>query len=150
MLIAALHFFESSTNTFHFECGMMSPTLFEVAAITGLSLTGDTYDPTRVCHTIDFEFNGKTYSKYIAENQKDDGEVSDEEHVASLALWLSQHMFCTKSIQVARRLIIMANQIYEGQQFGFARLLLGCLYESMRSACENIKKTGDESTFLGY
>ncbi|GAU34569.1 hypothetical protein TSUD_29150 [Trifolium subterraneum] len=46
MIIAALHFFESSTNTFQFECGMMTPTLFDVAAITGLPLTGDTYDPT--------------------------------------------------------------------------------------------------------
>ncbi|PNX59721.1 hypothetical protein L195_g051561, partial [Trifolium pratense] len=33
MIIAALHFFESSTNTFHFECGMMTPTLLDVAAI---------------------------------------------------------------------------------------------------------------------
>ncbi|PNX61720.1 hypothetical protein L195_g052602, partial [Trifolium pratense] len=33
MIVAALHFFESSTNTFHFECGMMTPTLLDVAAI---------------------------------------------------------------------------------------------------------------------
>jgi hypothetical protein len=150
MLVAALHFFESSTNTFHFECEMMTPTLFDVAVITGLPPTGDAYDPSRVCNIIDFGFSSKTYSKYIAENQKDDAEVGDEEHVAFLALWLSQHVFCTKSLQVARRFIIMANQIHEGQQIGFARLLLGCLYESMRSACENIKKTGDGSTFLGY
>jgi hypothetical protein len=76
--------------------------------------------------------------------------VSDEEHDAFLALWLSQHVLCTKSLQVAKRFIIMANQIHKGQQFGFARLLLGCLYESMRSTCENIKKTGDGFTFLGY
>ncbi|PNX75439.1 hypothetical protein L195_g031375 [Trifolium pratense] len=45
MIIVVLHFFESSTNTFHFECGMMTPTLFDVAAITGLLPIGDTYDP---------------------------------------------------------------------------------------------------------
>ncbi|CAJ2651849.1 unnamed protein product [Trifolium pratense] len=45
MIIAALRFFGSSTNTFHFECGMMTPTLLDVAAITGLSPLGDTYDP---------------------------------------------------------------------------------------------------------
>ncbi|WJX64668.1 hypothetical protein P8452_49418 [Trifolium repens] len=114
MLIAALHFFESSTNTFHFACGMMTPTLFDVAAITGLPPTGDVYDPSRVSHTIEIEFNSKTYSKYIAEHHGE-GEVSDEEHVAFLALWLSQHVFCTKSLQVARSFIIMANQIHEGQ-----------------------------------
>jgi hypothetical protein len=70
--------------------------------------------------------------------------------VAFLALWLSQHVFCTKSLQVARSFIIMANQLHEGQQFGFSQLILGCLYESMRSACELMKKTGDGSVFLGY
>jgi hypothetical protein len=39
MLIAALHFWENSTNTFHFKAGMMTPTLFDVAAITGLRPT---------------------------------------------------------------------------------------------------------------
>jgi hypothetical protein len=73
---------------------MMTPTLFDIAAITGLPPTGDAYDPSRVCNTIDFGFNSKTYSKYIAENQKDDAEVGDEEHVAFLTLWLSQHVFC--------------------------------------------------------
>jgi hypothetical protein len=100
-------------------------------------------------HAIEIAFNSKTYSKYIAEHHGE-GEVSDEEHVAFLALWLSQHVFCTKSLQVARSFIIMADQIHEGQQFGFSRLILGCLYESMRSACELMKKTGDGSVFLGY
>jgi hypothetical protein len=149
MLIAALHFFESSTNTFHFECGMMTPTLFDVAAITGLPPTGDAYDPTRLAHPIDIGFKNKTYAKYTSEHYGE-GEVSDEEHIAFLALWLSQHVFCTKSLQVAKCFIIMANQIHEGQQFGLSRLILGCLYESMRSACELMKKTGDGSVFLGY
>ncbi|KAK2384608.1 hypothetical protein QL285_071936 [Trifolium repens] len=39
MLIAALHFWENSTNTFHLKAGMMTPTLFDVAAITGLRPT---------------------------------------------------------------------------------------------------------------
>jgi hypothetical protein len=36
LLIAALHFYEKSTNTFQFKCGMVTPTLLDVAAITGL------------------------------------------------------------------------------------------------------------------
>ncbi|PNX60126.1 hypothetical protein L195_g060031, partial [Trifolium pratense] len=82
MIIAALHFFESSTNTFHFECGMMTPTLLDVAAIIGLSPIRDTYDPFKASDTIKFDFHNKSYSKYILENQKDDDEVSAEEHVA--------------------------------------------------------------------
>jgi hypothetical protein len=87
MLIAALHFFESSTNTFHFPCGMMTPTLFDVAAITGLSPIGDTYDPARVSPNIVFDPKEKTFQKYIQENHEaGDEEVSDIEHVAFLTL----------------------------------------------------------------
>ncbi|XP_045802476.1 uncharacterized protein LOC123896078 [Trifolium pratense] len=149
MIIAALHFFESSTNTFHFECGMMTPTLLDVAAITGLSPLGDTYDPCKASDTIKFDFRNKSYSKYIVENRKTSDEVSDEEHVAFLTLWLSQYVFCTQSLQVAKKFIPMAIQLHECQQFNFARLVLGCLYESMRDACEHLKRTGDGSTFLG-
>ncbi|GAU21460.1 hypothetical protein TSUD_32910 [Trifolium subterraneum] len=46
-------------------------------------------------------------------------------------------------------LIPMAIQLHEGQQFGFGKLILDCLYENMRNVCQNIKKTGDGSTFLG-
>ncbi|GAU30389.1 hypothetical protein TSUD_58010 [Trifolium subterraneum] len=139
MIIAALHFFKSSTNTFQFECGMMTPTLFDVAAITGLSPTGDTYDPNLAGSKIEPKIRTKSYTKYIKEQNQLKGEVSDEEHVAFLALWLSQHVFCTRSLQVAKMFFSMAIQLHEGQQFGFGKLILGCLYENMRSVCENIK-----------
>src|ERR1044072_4859023 len=47
MLLAAIHFWESSTHTFQIPCGMITPTLFDIAAITGLRPTGQTYDPTK-------------------------------------------------------------------------------------------------------
>ncbi|KAK2382187.1 hypothetical protein QL285_069735 [Trifolium repens] len=149
MLIVALHFFESSTNTFHFECGMKTPTLFDVAAITGLSPIGDTYDPARASQNIAFDSKEKTFLKYIQEHhQVGEEDVSDVEHVAFQTLWLSHYIFCSKSLQVAKKFIPMAIQIHEGQQFGIGRLILGCLYESMQSLSENLKKTGDGSTFL--
>ncbi|GAU46482.1 hypothetical protein TSUD_402370 [Trifolium subterraneum] len=120
MIIDALHFFESSTNTFQFECGMMTPTLFDVAAITRIPPTGDTYDPTLAGSKIELKINAKSYTKYIEE-----------------------------SLQIAKMFIPMAIQLHEGQQFGFGKLILGCLYENMRNVCENIKKTSDGSTFLG-
>jgi hypothetical protein len=42
----------------------------------------------------------------------------------------------------------MAIQLHEGRQFGLERLILGCLFASMQLASENLKKTGDGSTFL--
>jgi hypothetical protein len=149
MLVAALHFFESSTNTFHFECGMMTPTLFDVTAMTGLSPLGETYDPARASTTFEFSPKEKTFQKYIQENHAvDEEEVSDVEHVAFLTLWLSHYIFCSKSLQVAKQFIPMAIQLHEGRQFGLGRLILGCLFASMQLASENLKKTGDGSTFL--
>ncbi|KAH1215473.1 hypothetical protein GmHk_13G036602 [Glycine max] len=149
MLIAAMHFFESSTNTFQFKCGMMTPTLLDVAALTGLRPSGETYDPTNSSDNIKLVYKENTFSKYIAEHQGPvEEEVSDEEHVAFLTLWLSHYVFCTKSLQVAKRFIPMALQIHEGRNFGFGRLLLAVLYESLGEACDDLKKSKDGSSFL--
>ncbi|KAL5122913.1 hypothetical protein HKD37_02G003610 [Glycine soja] len=149
MLIAAMHFFESSTNTFQFKCGMMTPTLLDVAALTGLRPNGETYDPTKSSDNIKLVYKENTFSKYIAEHKGSvEEEVSDEEHVAFLTLWLSHYVFCTKSLQVAKRFIPMAIQIHEGQSFGFGRLLLAVLYESLGEACDDLKKSKDGSSFL--
>ncbi|KAL5191633.1 hypothetical protein HKD37_04G010884 [Glycine soja] len=149
MLIAAMHFFESSTNTFQFKCGMMTPTLLDVAALTGLRPNGETYDPTNSSDNIKLVYKENTFSKYIAEHKGSvEEEVSDEEHVAFLTLWLSHYVFCTKSLQVAKRFIPMALQIHEGQNFGFGRLLLAVLYESLGEACNDLKKSKDGSSFL--
>ncbi|KAH1206259.1 hypothetical protein GmHk_16G046769 [Glycine max] len=149
MLIAAMHFFESSTNTFQFKCGMMTPTLLDVAALIGLRPSGETYDPTNSSDNIKLVYKENTFSKYIAEHKGPvEEEVSDEEHVAFLTLWLSHYVFCTKSLQVAKRFIPMALQIHEGQNFGFGRLLLAVLYESLGEACDDLKKSKDGSSFL--
>ncbi|KAL5156645.1 hypothetical protein HKD37_15G041574 [Glycine soja] len=149
MLIAAMHFFESSTNTFQFKCGMMTPTLLDVAALTGLRPSGETYDPTKSSDNIKLVYKENTFSKYIAEHKGSvEEEVSDEEHVAFLTLWLSHYVFCTKSLQVAKRFIPMALQIHEGQNFGLGRLLLAVLYESLGEACDDLKKSKDGSSFL--
>ncbi|KAL5130511.1 hypothetical protein HKD37_12G033556 [Glycine soja] len=149
MLIAAMHFFESSTNTFQFKCGMMTPTLLDVAALTGLRPSGETYDPTNSSDNIKLVYKENTFSKYIAEHKGPvEEEVSDEEHVAFLTLWLSHYVFCTKSLQVAKRFIPMALQIHEGQNFGFGFLLLAVLYESLGEACDDLKKSKDGSSFL--
>jgi hypothetical protein len=89
LLIAAMHFYEKSTNTFQFKCGMMTPTLLDVAAITGLRPNGETFDLTQTSKNIELIYKENTYSKFIAGNRGKDGEeVSDIEHVAFLTLWL--------------------------------------------------------------
>lgn len=40
MLLAALQFWDSSTNSFHTKCGMITATLLDIASITSLKPTG--------------------------------------------------------------------------------------------------------------
>jgi hypothetical protein len=85
----------------------------------------------------------------FAENQGKEGEkVSHEEHVAFLTLWLSHYIFCSKSLQVARMFIPMAQQIHEGRRFGLGRLLLATLYEAMGTASDAIKASKEGLNFV--
>ncbi|MCH98819.1 hypothetical protein A2U01_0019827, partial [Trifolium medium] len=130
---------------------MMTPTLLDVAAITGLRPTGGAYDPANANKKISLVINKEAYSKYVAEQQGQEGdEVTDVEHVAFLTLWLSHFVFCSKSLQVAKRFVPMAIQIQEGCQFGLGRLILACLYEAIGSASDELKKSKDGSMFLCY
>ena len=44
MLVSSLYFWDSAHFTFHLPCGMMTPTLFDIAVITGLRPTGDYFE----------------------------------------------------------------------------------------------------------
>ncbi|WJX28405.1 hypothetical protein P8452_17131 [Trifolium repens] len=142
MLIAALHFWENSTNTFHFKAGMMTPTLFDVAAITGLRPTGPTFDPkyTTVNHQFDFKvlsFSG--FLKTFHDLSSDD--VSHEEHIAFLTYWLSHFVLCTSSLQVVKRLVPLAIMLHQGLDVALGRLILASLYDSLGQASDMLKKT---------
>jgi len=45
MIIVALHFWNPSNNNLHLKCGMITPTLLDVASLTGLKPTGKSFDP---------------------------------------------------------------------------------------------------------
>lgn len=46
MLLASIFLWESLTNTFPLPCGMITPTVFDVEAFTGLSLLDEVFDLT--------------------------------------------------------------------------------------------------------
>jgi hypothetical protein len=147
MLIAAMHFWEKSTNTFQFPCGMLTPTLLDLAALTGLRPNEETFNPMNTSENIKFNPKELSFTKFIGENIET-GETSDVEHVAFLTLWLSYYVFCSRSLQVAKMFIPMAIQIHEGKQFGLGKLILAVLYESIGLACDEIKKSENGSSFL--
>ncbi|KAI5389784.1 hypothetical protein KIW84_075186 [Lathyrus oleraceus] len=70
----------------------------DVAAITGLSPLGETFDPILPIETT-FSFGRASLQNYIEDHHnKDSIEVSDEEHIAFLALRLSYYVFYLGSL----------------------------------------------------
>lgn len=114
MLLSSLYFWEGSTNIIHLPRGMLTPTLFDVAAITSLSPLGETFDLAHSTETkLSFKF--PSLKLYIADHHvKYSEEVSDEEHIAFLTLWLSYYVFSPGSLQMTKSLIPLVIQIHEG------------------------------------
>lgn len=110
---------------------MLTPTLFDVEAITGFSHLGETFDPTLPTKNT-FTFNRASLQNYIEDHHdQDSAEVSDGEHIAFLTLWLSYYVFCPGSMQIAKSYISLEIQIHEGWQVSLGKLLLASLYHSL-------------------
>lgn len=77
---------------------MVTPTFFDVVAIIGLKSTKHIYDPDIDSEdSINFSTSRVACSTHIAHyHDKDIETVSNVEHIAFLALWLSHCVFCSK------------------------------------------------------
>lgn len=118
---------------------MLTPTIFDVAAITCLSPLGETFDLTLLTKTT-FSFSRASLQNYIEDHHnKDFVKVSDEEHITFLTLWLSYYVFYPGSLQIAKSYISLAIQIYEGRQVSLGKLLLASLYHSLGLATLKLK-----------
>lgn len=129
MLTTTICFWESSTNTFHLPHGMITPTLFDIAVITALWPTGETFNLT-LKHDIkpNFTFDHTSFRNYIKDHHEKTEEVSDYEHIAFLTLQLSHFIFCSISLQVAKKFILLATQIHDKKDIYLSKMILCCLY----------------------
>ncbi|XP_057443868.1 uncharacterized protein LOC130736024 [Lotus japonicus] len=140
MLLSSLFFWERSTNSFHVPFGMITPTLLDVAAITGLWVVDDDYhSSTAPTKPIAISTDNIAFSRFIKDHYDEDGEVSDAEHVAFLLYWLSAYVFCTKSLRIPAKLLPLANLLHEGRKIAMARLVLGNLYQMINEAVADIR-----------
>ena len=129
---------------------MITPTFFDIAAITGLSPVGETYIPDNEEHSsiIDFDVKLASFSKFISHYHTEGDNVSDVEHIAFLTLWLSRYVFCSRSLQVASRFIPLARDLHENRRVCLSELLLVDLYESLRSAVSSLKSHTPKNILL--
>ena len=86
LLLAYIYIWDNTYNTFHLPCGMMTPTLFYIVAITGLPQTGETFDPyLQLDNTINFQVKNSSFTAYMNLYHTKGDEVTDVEHIAFLA-----------------------------------------------------------------
>ena len=66
LLVSSIYFWEGSSNTFQFLRGMFTPTLFDIAAIIGLHLTGEVFYPLKNDgYMTDFDKDYAGLTKYM-------------------------------------------------------------------------------------
>lgn len=127
---------------------MLTPTLFDVAAITGLSPIGDTFDPTAELRRS-FDFSRPGFQNYMEDHfDKESDDVSNEEHIAFLTLWLSYYVFCPGSLQITKSYVSLAVQLISGKRISLGKLLLGSLYRSLGKATIQMKELHESNKAL--
>lgn len=143
MLLAALQFWESSTNYFHTKCGMITPTLLDIVSITGLKPTSKVFDCEAVA-PVSLRFyvgdsRKPTNNNFIDHHATSSGPVTIEEHVAFLTLWLSSFVFWSRSMQIAKHFALLATQLHQERDIALGQLILASLYESLSEVVFQIK-----------
>ncbi|XP_050897203.1 uncharacterized protein LOC127104024 [Lathyrus oleraceus] len=150
MLLASLQLWESSTNSFHTKCGMITPTFLDIAAITGLKPTGKVFDCEAVAPvSLRFDVGDSrkpTYNNFIDHHATSSGPMTTEEHVAFLTLWLSRFVFCSRSMQIAKHFALLATQLHQERDISLGQLILASLYDSLTKVVCQIKLLDPENS----
>lgn len=124
LLVVAIYFWESTTNTFPLPCGMITPTIFDIAAIVGLRPNQGKLWPRRIKKTKpNFTFAHPSYNTYIKDHYASTDNVSAQEHIPFLTCWLSHYVLCSNSLQVAKKFIPLATQLYERRNVSLNKLI---------------------------
>lgn len=150
MLVTSLYFWKSTANKFQLPYGMMKPTIFDIATITGLCPTGESFNPNENDEdTINFNTNCANFGKYIEDHHDlTTDEVFDEEYIHFLASWLSRCIFYWKSLKVSKRYLTLVNQLHERRDIYLGQLILGSLYESLGLATKSLKNLQPKDNLL--
>lgn len=106
---------------------MIAPTLFDVEAITGFRPIGEAFDPILETTTdVNFGFDRASFKNYIAHHrEKITKEVSYMKHISFSNLWLSYYFFCSSSLQIANKYIILATRLYERSKHMLGKITPG-------------------------
>jgi hypothetical protein len=104
---------------------MLTPTLLDVAGLTGLKPTGQTFNPNKHHSELSFDFTRPAYGNFILDHHDtSSAKVIDLEHIAFFNYWLFMFIFCSRSIQIPKKFITLAIQLHEGRDICLGKLIL--------------------------
>jgi len=133
MLKILSYFWSDALNYFFFGHAPMTPTLMDVAMLTGLDITSacpSAFSLPKCTHQIIDKATTKNWSQYIELYAKTKGTVDSREHTAFLNLWLDHFMFCGPSLAPTRNYLNLAHSA-QGKKMAIGKLFLGELYRTL-------------------
>lgn len=112
LLIAALLFWNRGYNFFHFGCGPMAPTLFDIAALTGLPVLGRSISANIASDDFKVPFSdkgaSKTFLQFLRAERQSTGTPTNHEHTAFLLYLICRYIVCLSGKNIAKELIPLA------------------------------------------
>jgi hypothetical protein len=122
------YFWSDALNCFLFGHGPMTPTLLDVAMITGLDISSSCPSAFRLPE-VPFKLSSKTectnWGAYLNQHIKTKGPVTEKEHTAFLNLWLEHFLFCGPSLAPTKNYLPLAYELAKGNTVGLGKLFLG-------------------------
>jgi hypothetical protein len=129
------YFWSDALNCFMFGHGPMTPTLLDVAMITGLDIASPSpsaFKLPKVPFTLSSKKECTSWGAYLNRYMKTKGPVTEREHTAFLNFWLEHFIFCGPSLAPTKNYLSLAYELAKGTQLGLGKLFLGEVYRSLQ------------------
>lgn len=136
-LVAAVCFWDTSSNTFNFKFGQMGITLLDILSITGLPIHPSAYaygDFDTLSRSLQIKPSKirqphcKSYSAWVNFFSTQENE---EGGIAFLELWFCKFVFCIKTAKITGTWTSLAAALFNGQGTGLGQSVLASLYRSL-------------------
>ncbi|KAL7229445.1 hypothetical protein ACSBR2_008037 [Camellia fascicularis] len=105
LLLACSQFWPVFTNSFHFWFGMMAPTFQDLGFLVGIYPHGEEANALISSKSIAFSYpdrNDISYSFFLNDRKKTEGEVTEEEHISFFIYWFNKFIFYVSSHKVTK------------------------------------------------
>ncbi|KAK1648838.1 hypothetical protein QYE76_066643 [Lolium multiflorum] len=122
------YFWSDALNCFMFGHGPMTPTLLDVAMITGLDIASPSpsaFKLPKVPFTLSSKTECTSWGAYLKRYMKTKGPVTEREHTAFLNFWLEHFIFCGPSLAPTKNYLSLAYELAKGTHLGLGKLFLG-------------------------